>query len=349
MNRLINFSLACLVAAACLFSSCNKDDWKGKTENPNSDLQRCPDAYLLLGSFLDLDENGNVTGCYYGSYDPANPGVVNITVKKTNPVEWAREFMKSIIPEDADITETEDELIWNMKNSEGKSQGQMVFKRSTALGQFAVVEVPECARPLTQIVFKKPLLTDSWIDRYNQCDLLDYFYLGAPFEVRDGKLPEGVASNFGHGQGLFLVIREYEAGVHNGLLLRLETEEKQIAWPDDIQGVRNRCMRYPVGVRVSKILNENPGFAQTMTSMGMGSWDTGYYVWYEPLDVPGERFTFASNEVRLNFKTGEGETLSLFWKWYFHEAWLYKFYVEEVDGALRVFINRDLSGGLGIQ
>ena len=107
-------------------------------------------------------------------------------------------------------------------------------------------------------------------------------------------------------------------------------------------------MRYPVGVRVSKILNENPGFAKTMTSMGMGSWDTGYYVWYETYDVPGETFSFASSEVRLNFKTGEGETLSLFWKWYFHEAWLYKFYVEEVDGALRVFINRDLSGGMGI-
>jgi hypothetical protein len=256
--------------------------------------------------------------------------------------------MKTIIPEGADVTETEDQLIWALKDVKGQSEGQMVFKRSTAPGQFAVVEIPECARPLTQVVFKKPLLTDSWMDEYNMCDALDNFYLGAPVEVSAGKLPEGSASNFGHGQGKFLVIRDYEAGVHDGLLLRLNNTENNYAtikweWNDRLEEQRNRAMQYAEALLVRNILLNNTSFVSTMTAMGMASWDNGFM--FDALNA-GKDVFFASTEVRINFKTGETNALALVNAWYYREAWLYKFYVEPAveDGSLKVIIDSRTSG-----
>ena len=226
MHRFVRILFVSLAVGACVLSSCSKDDWKGKRENPNPEPLKFDDSYLLCRSFLELDENGSIVDCYIGSYDEANPGVVSITVRKTQPVQWAKEFMKSILPEDADISETEDELVWNMKDAEGKAQGQMIFKRSTAPGEFAAVEVPACASPLTRVVFKKPMLTDSWQEVYNNCDALDPYYLGATINVRKGQLPEGsMEDGLYNGEGDFLVVREYEAGVHSGILVRLENKE----------------------------------------------------------------------------------------------------------------------------
>ena len=339
MNRLISILSVSLAVGACLFSSCKKDDWEGKRENPNPEACVFPDSYTLRSSFLELDENKNVVDCYFGTYDPATPGIVSITVRN---YARALELIKTIVPEEADITETEDQLVWNLKDVEGKSEGQMVFKRSTAPGQFAVVEIPECARPLTQVIFKKPLLTDRWMDEYNECDALDNFYLGAPVEVSLGKLPEGAASNFGHGQGKFLVIREYEAGVQDGLLLRLNTEEHSIfVEAYTLEQDRNRAMNYPEALLVKKILNDNPSFLNTMTSMGMASWDKVFmFDSYDCEEIIG------SAEARINFKTGKIESLQFFSAWYYREAWLYKFYVEPAveDGALKIIIDSRTSG-----
>lgn len=348
MNRFVNRFLACLMVAACLFSSCRKeDDWRGKTENPNPEKVVVPDSYILRSTFLELDQDGNVETCYFGSSDPAQPGVVSITVRKLQPVQWAREFMKSIIPDDADITETEDQLVWNLKDVQGKAEGQMVFKPSDAVGQFAVVEVPESARPLKQIVFKKPLLTDNWMDEYNQCEALDAFYLGAPVEVKKGKLPEGSSSDFGHGEGKFLVIRDYEAGVQNGLLLRLETEEYNytkfiVDFYSRVKEQRERAMRYPEARLVHKLLKNNSVFAQTMISMGMASWDNGF-LFYTPTGKEDDDW-FVSEDVRINFKTGEMDSLAFLNAWYYREAWLYKFYVREENGSLKVFIDSNTYG-----
>ena len=348
MNKFFHIFLVSLAAGAFLFSSCKKDDdWQGKRENPNPERIVVPDSYVLRSSFLGLDQDGNVEASYFGIYDPANPGVVSITVKN---YARALELMKTIVPDEAEIEETEDGLIWNLKDVEGKSEGQMVFKRSTAPGQFAVVEIPDCARPLTQVVFKKPLLTDSWMDEYNMCDALDNFYLGAPVDVSSGKLPEGASSSFGHGQGKFLVIRDYEAGVHDGLLLRLNNTENNYAtikwdWSDwgKLQDQINRAMNYAEALLVKKILNDNTSFAKTMTSMGMASWDNGFMF---DASNAGKDVFFASTEVRMNFKTGETNALALVNAWYYREAWLYYFYVEPAaeDGALKVIINKKSSG-----
>lgn len=335
MNRLVNSSLACLMAATCLFSSCNRDDWMGKTENPHPELIRYNDSDLLLHSFLEQDEDGNVTECYFGSYDPASPGVVNITVRKSNPIEWARELMKSIIPDGADITETEDELVWNLKDAEGKPEGQMVFKRSTAPGQFAVVEIPKSARPLSQIVFKKPLLTDSWQERYNSCDELDPYYLGATIHVRKGELPEGSTEDgLDHGTGDFLVIREYEAGAHSGLLVRLVDEEHNINWQSsDEKRMHNvRSTYYCVLYYIHKILEDNPSYRETMSYLGMADWDNGFFYNTQRNNV----------DARINMKTGESCELGLFGGWYYREAWVYRFEPREMkDGSLKIWIVSD--------
>lgn len=345
MNRLVRVVLLSLAAGACLLTSCKEDDWEGKRENPNPEVCKVPDSYTLRSSFLELDQDGNVVDCYFGKYDPATPGVVSITVKN---YARALEVIKMIVPDEAEVTETEDQLIWNLKDVDGKSEGQMVFKRSTAPGQFAVVEIPQCSRPLTQVVFKKPLLTDSWMDEYNTCDALDNFYLGAPIDVSLGKLPEGATSNFGHGQGMFLVIREYEAGVHDGLLLRLNNTENNyvtIKWEfnNRLQEQIDRAMKYAEALLVKKILHDNTSFVTTMTSMGMASWDNGFM--FDAMNA-GKDVFFASTEVRINFKTGETNALAMVNAWYYREAWLYKFYVEPAkeDGALKVIIDSRTSG-----
>ena len=323
-----------LAAGVCLLSSCKKDDWQGKRENPNPEPIKFDDSSLLCQSFLVLDENGEVEGSLYGSYDPAKPGVVTITVRKTNPVQWARDFMKSILPEDADISETEEELVWNMKDAQGKSQGQMIFKRSTAPGEFAAVEVPACAGPLTRVVFKKPMLTDSWQEVYNNCDALDPYYLGATINVRKGQLPEGtVDERFNSFEGDFLVVREYEAGVHSGLLVRLEDKEYNIITVSNSDKYMHqiRSTYYCVLNFIHKILDKNPAFRDTMRTLGMADWDNGFYYNTQGL-----------YEARFNLKTTETTELNLFMGWYYREAIVYRFVPSEMDdGSIAVQIRDD--------
>ena len=331
MNRFVHVLFVCLAAGACLLSSCSKDDWKGKRENPNPEPLKFDDSYLLCQSFLVMDENGEVVDSYYGSYDPANPGVVTITVRKANPVQWAKEFMKFILPDDADISETEEELVWNMKDAEGKAQGQMVFKPSTAVGEFAAAEIPACASPLTRVVFKKPTLMDSWQEQYNYCDALEPYYLGATINVRYGQLPEGsFEEGLYHGQGDFLVVREYEAGVHSGILVRLEDKEFNIITVSNDDKFLHQCRASDLCVLkfIHKVLDANPHFRDTMKQLKMADWDNGFF------------YSTTGYSARYNMKTEECTQLNLFMGWYYREAWVYRFEAAGMkDGSIQVFID----------
>ena len=332
MNRFINPFLACLVVAACLLSSCERDDyWVGKTENPNLVPLGVDEAAYLRNAFLELDEDGSIVGTFYGVHNASKPGEVVITVRK---YAEAVEIMKSIIPDFADSFEEEDRLVWNLKDVDGSALGQAVLKPSTAVGEVAAVEVPACASPLTRVVFKKPLLTDSWQEVYNNCDALDPYYLGATISVRKDKLPEGsMEDGLYNGQGDFLVVREYEAGVHSGILVRLEDKEYNIVTVSnsDKSLHRSHSTYYCVLYFIHRILKENPAFLDTMKSLGMADWDNGFY--YN---------TQGNYEARFNMKTTDTTELNLFCGWYYREALVYRFEPREMkDGSIKVWIVRD--------
>ncbi len=339
MKRFVNPFLACLAAAVCLFASCEKDDyWVGKAEDPEPEQVAVDDALILLHSFLALDESGKVTGATMGSYDPQRSGEVAITAAG---YKAALALLKAAIPAEADTQEQDGQFVWNLKDAAGKTQGQLVMKPSSAPGEVAVAEVPSCASPLTRIVFKKPLLFNAKADKYNYCDELDPFYLGAKIRIETGKLPAnaimeselGGSRSYPHGKGDFIVIQEYEYGVHNGILLRLENEDYN--WftesSADIMSHFHRCSNLSDLIVVRNILAANPAFLSTMSTMGMASWDNKFMV-----------HPFVSNEFyRWHLKDGGGVEQLCVFNWYYKEALLYHFYPYEWKGKMVVVINHE--------
>ena len=100
-------------------------------------------------------------------------------IRKRSTFLEAKRYFEGLFPKGADTYQNSNgDLIWNLKDTLGVSQGQAVLKQvtgTTADGRIAEIEVPVSVRPLTSIVFvpKSAIpLNDSYWD-ITTCDAQD--------------------------------------------------------------------------------------------------------------------------------------------------------------------------------
>ena len=329
MKRLLFFS--CLVLGLMAAVSCKKEHDGTSSEQ----FYPCNDSDVLLHRVLAMDETGAIAGARGGLLlDEADPGKVAIIAEN---YQEATDWFNQILPDYATVITNGEDVIWNMRDTLGVSQGQAVLKPVSGKpdDRIAEVEVPVSARPLSGIVFiprsAMPLNDDELSDK-ESCDALDPYYLGAKIEVREGKLPEGTTclSGFLRGEGDFVVIQEYTVGAKDGILLRLEPGEQNYMSPYvDEKKHKNRCSTEWTLDYVHSILKANPSLHSNIKAMGMVDWDHWFMC---------DRG--ASKTYRYHLKNGgKIEELGLFSSWYYYEAWVYRFYVSwSRGGQYRVYL-----------
>jgi len=329
MKRLLFF---CGLAIGLMAGvSCQKtpDGNAGESYYPDND------AELLLHRVLAVDENGAIADTRGGlQLDEADPGKVTILAENYSE---AMDWFNSIVPDYADAFTNGEQMVWNLRDTLGVSQGQAVLKpvSGKADGRIAEVEVPVSVRPLSAIVFiprSAMPQNDDELDERESCDALDPYYLGATITVKSGSLPEGTVnmdSGFIRGTGEFVVIQEYTVGVKDGILLRLEPGEQNIMSPyvDDKKHF-GRCSSSGTLAYVHNILKANPSLHSNMTALGMPSWDNWFMCYSE-----GRQ----SQRYRYHLKNGgDLERLSII-NWYYYEAFVYQFAVKKAkSGEYRV-------------
>lgn len=295
----------------------------------------CNDADMLLNRVLAMDQTGAIAGARGGlQLDEADPGMVSIIAES---YDEALDWFYQVVPDYANVFENGDQVIWNLRDTVGVSQGQAVLKSVSgkADGRIAEVEVPVSARPLSGIVFiprsAMPLNDDELSDK-ESCDALDPYYLGAKVTLKEGKLPEGTTCLSGllRGEGDFVVIQEYTVGAKDGILLRLEPGEQNFMSPSvDTHKHKNRCSCEWTLDYVHTILKANPSLHSNLTAAGMIDWDHWFMCDHG-----------ASKTYRYHLKDGGNiEELWLFGSWYYYEAWVYRFYVSWArSGQYRVYL-----------
>ena len=321
--------MAAVLLAAAVAVSCDKNNRDGK-ENPHL-VGNYPndDVELLVNQIVALDEDGEIVHVRGGlQLDESDPGKITIVAED---YEAARKYFKDLIPEGADNFENGDNLVWNLKDTLGVKKGQAVFKKVTGAedGRVAEIEVPVSARPLTSVVFipKSAVpLNDDYFDIAN-CDALDSYYLGAMVTIKKDQLPEGSymeGKNFGRGTGDFVVIQDYEPGSRDGVLIRLETKEHNyITNGSDSDSHRRRSSFEWDLKKVHDVLKANPSLHSNMKDAKMNDWDHSFMCRKNNSD---------NNDYRYNIKDGNGlEKLYFFGGWYYYEALIYSFHVEETS------------------
>ena len=317
MKRLLFFS--CLVLGLMVAVSCKKDQ-----DGSSAFLYPCNDAEILLNRVLALDETGSIEGARGGlQLDEANPGKIAIIAEN---YQEAKDWFNQIAPDYATIITNGDDVIWNLRDTVGVSQGQAVLKPVSGKpdGRIAEVEVPVSAHPLSAIVFipqDRIGLNDEELDERESCDALDDFYLGATVTVDKGRLPEGVInrSGFIRGTGAFVVIQEYVYGVHDGILLHLEPGQQNVASPyvDDDKHF-GRCSWVGTLEKVHKILKANPSLHSNLDALQMASWDHWFMCF---------RYEDLNKRYRYQLKDGGNVERVYAFNWYYYEAFVYKFTV----------------------
>ena len=310
----------CLAIGFMALASCQKDP----NGSSGDTFYLCNDSEMLLRSVLNVDENGTIVGPRGGlQLDEADPGKVTVIAENyAEAVDW----FYQIVPDYASVFSNGDQIIWEMRDTVGTSQGQAVLMPSSgkADGRIAEVEVPVSARPLSAIVFiptDRMGLNDEELNERESCDALDDFYLGATVTVDKGRLPAGTVnrSGFIRGTGAFVVIQEYVYGVHDGILLHLEPGEQNVASPyvDDDKHF-SRCSWVGTLEKVHKILKANPSLHSNLDALQMTSWDHWFMCF---------RYENLNKRYRYHLKDGGNVGNINAFSWYYYEAFVYKFTV----------------------
>lgn len=138
MKKGLVFLATIYFVGVSVFSSCKKDD--NKEQELNSSIN---EAAYFIGNFVSLNQDGSISVRLTG-YCINEADDTEIAIPMESWEEAVRLF-KSWLPDNASFTENESSITWGMKDSEGKSQGNVVLtKKSDGLVAEAVVpsEIP---------------------------------------------------------------------------------------------------------------------------------------------------------------------------------------------------------------
>ena len=213
MKRL---SVICCLAVGLLAGvACQKDN---AGQLPPNNYIGADDAGVLLANLVVTDTLNNFQGYMTGfGLNPADPGEITIPCET---VEKAREIFSEWLPEGISAVEDGENLIWNMTDTLGVSQGAAILKPGGDKGAVAHLELPSDFPIVTGVFFtpKRSMPENAELDF---ADVLDQYYFGNIVNV--------YGSNTAHGGGVFCVIREYDQDTNtSGILLSLPDTEHKI-------------------------------------------------------------------------------------------------------------------------
>lgn len=295
-------SLLLIIGMGLFMAACQKE------KQPETSVRKIDDTQILLSSLVFLDDNGNIAEYMIGSArNPSNPGDITI---RCESFEKAKEIFYDWVPEGADIAETDDAITWNLTDTLGVSQGRAELKPGGDSGAVvAHLELPANFPVVTSVQFARMFQAELDFD-----DALDEFYF---LNVVD--IPASVAS--GHGNGKFVVIREYDQDTNScGMLLATPNVEYNAWWEDDpAQWYRSR--RNTDLAAIGHQYRKYPDtIDKVLASLGYASGDHWYLCW-----EPGTHFWEDDYlRYRYNLRTQEYQFRNGIHP-YYYEAYAYFF------------------------
>jgi len=280
-----------------------------KNFDPEPSAIKLDDTQILLSNLVSLDDEGNIAEYMIGSArNPAKPGDITI---RCDSYEKAKEIFYDWMPSDADVTEKDDAISWNLTDTLGVSQGRAVLKAGDSGAVVAQLELPANFPVVTSVQFARMFQAELDFD-----DALDEYYF---LNVVD--IPSSVAS--GHGNGKFVVIREYDQDTNTcGILLATPNEEYNAWWQWGAE-VDNtvRCRTYSdLAVAGNQYRKYHSDIDSALASAGYVSGDHWFMC-----KKPGEHWYEAKVLFyRYNLRTNELQERNGFHP-YYYEAYVYFF------------------------
>lgn len=280
-----------------------------KLQPETTPILKMDDTQILLSSLVSLDDEGNIAEYMIGSArNPSKPGDITI---RCESFEKAKEIFYDWMPTGADITESVDAITWNLTDTLGVSQGYVVLKAGSSGTVVAQLELPANFPIVTSVQFTRMFQAELDFD-----EALDEYYF---LNVVD--IPSSVAS--GHGNGKFVVIREYDQDTNTcGILLATPNEEYNAWWQweaevDNTKRARNCSDLFVAGKQYRKYPS---AIDNALASVGYASGDH-----YFLCEKPGEHWYEAKvSHYRYNLRTEEFQERNGFHP-YYYEAYVYFF------------------------
>ncbi len=302
-----------LIAGTGLLTAACQKNLQSETPiqaNPSTLVLKMDDFRILLSNLVSLDNDGNISEYMIGSaLNASKPG--DITIRCTS-FEKAKEIFHDWAPAGANIAESGDAITWNLTDTLGVPKGRAVLKASGGSGAVvAQLELPAGFPVVTSVQFAR--LFQAELDFHDALD--DYYFLN----VVD--IPSSVIS--GHGNGKFVVIREYDQDTNTcGILLATPDEEYNAWWQwgaevDNTMRARNCSDLFVAGKQYRKY---HSAIDSALASVGYASGDH-----YFLCEKPGEHWYEAKiHHYRYNLRTEEFQERNGFHP-YYYEAYVYFF------------------------
>lgn len=213
----------CLLALGLMsVASCEKT-------NPDSSFPAGPvftgadDAGVLLSNLVFTDENGDISGYVSGfGFNAGDPGEISI---HSESLETAQQLFKSWIPEGISALEQGENLVWNLTDTLGVSQGTVKLVPGGNRGAVAHLELPSGFPLVTSVSFipQSSMPENAELDFE---DALEQYFFGNVLNVYPSDFSDG---NSTHGSGIFVVIKEYDQDTNTaGILISFPDTEHKI-------------------------------------------------------------------------------------------------------------------------
>lgn len=190
-----------MTLCALLLFACEKEEIK--------DPVKYDDAQYLVDGLVSRDRSSGIINPILGYFTADKEIAIPV-----DSYEEAREQFESLIGPDAKVERSGSSIVWRLTDSQGASQGNAVFDKSSGL-TVATLSLPAACDIVRTVKYTTPkadFLTD--IDPDVKEDLEDNYYYGAIVNISD----------YGCGSGKFVVLREYNfANGACGMAIRLDS------------------------------------------------------------------------------------------------------------------------------
>ncbi len=312
MKKGLIFLTTIICACVSVFSSCQKDNKEQEDYSIN-------EAAHFIGNFVSLNQDGSISVRLTGyCLNEADDTEISILAESW---EEAVMLFKSWLPDNASFTENESSITWGMKDSEGKSQGNVVLtKKSGGLVAEAVVpsEIPyvHTIRFIPKASWPENRVDIIAAGDLDTNDLLDEYFLGNVIVI---KTPTH------HGTGKFMVVREYDQKKdEKGILVNIQNKSYNVML-DDMDAVANRSRSTTDIQAASRAYIENKAdLDPLMQEAGFGPRTANVYCW----EWSDFFLTRGKHDKRVKFDTAEVTSLTPFHP-NSHEVQMYYFWVEK--------------------
>jgi hypothetical protein len=307
--------------------SCRKED-------PAERSIKADDARYLMSNLVFVDENDIITGYMTGfGLNQADPGQISIPCET---LEQARDIFLGWIPDYANPVIQEERITWNMTDSLGVSQGAAILVPGGNTGAVAHLELPDRFPGVTGVQFlpASSMPTNAELDVADELD--DFFFLNV-VDITEEKYPRAQMKSY-HGNGKFLVIREFSQKTNTSGILLATPDEEHSPWYDiwtdwEVADVRARetAQLQVVSAQYRKYPDV---FDNALKELGYASGDHWFLCWRNPAN-----WTENGRQLqRFNLRSQELQDRNGFHP-YYYEAKVYFFSVEKSGDSHKLILN----------